>query len=56
MQESKRKASKYNYFQDSYSIKEIMLKIRKGEDFRDTDLSDFKSTLRVQIAREKKVK
>lgn len=56
LQESKRKASKYNYYQDSFSIKEIMVKIRKGEDYREADLSEFKSTLRVQIAREKKEK
>ena len=54
--ENKRKASKYNSYQDSYSVKEILYKIREGETYRQEDLAHFKSTMRQNIAEAQQIK
>lgn len=54
--ENKRKASKLNYYQDSYNLSEIMYKIREGDSYRNEDMSLFKSTMRVIVAQSTKKK
>jgi hypothetical protein len=52
--ENKRKASKLNYYQDSYNLNEIIHKIREGESYRQEDLSLFKSTMRIVVDKTKR--